>query len=211
MYIIRRLPETLALLALAILRSHAATVVNDLSFGFNHKVGDSGHVPGWQVGGDGYQPEVMSDRIILTPPYPGSKRSYAWTTKSATDTEWSVDIEFRVSGPERGSGNMQIWYAKDGQSAIGSSSIYTVGKFEGLVLLVDQYGGHGGSVRGFLNDGSKSLKDHHNLDSLAFGHCDFAYRNLGHFTHLNLKQTRDNFEVEIDGRQCFKTHKVCHC
>lgn len=36
---------------------------------------------------------------------------------------------------------MQIWYAKDGQNQVGTSSIYTVGKFDGLVLVIDQYAG----------------------------------------------------------------------
>lgn len=55
--------------------------------------------------------------------------------------EWTAAIEFRATGPERGGGNLHIWYTKDGQSDIGTSSIYTVGKFDGLVLVVDMYGG----------------------------------------------------------------------
>ena len=55
--------------------------------------------------------------------------------------EWTADFEFRASGPERGGGNLQIWYTKDGQAQIGTSSIYTVGKFEGMVLVIDTYGG----------------------------------------------------------------------
>jgi hypothetical protein len=55
--------------------------------------------------------------------------------------EWTAAIDFRATGPERGGGNLHIWYTKDGQSEIGTSSIYTVGKFDGLVLVVDMYGG----------------------------------------------------------------------
>ena len=36
---------------------------------------------------------------------------------------------------------MQLWYVKDGQNVVGTSSIYTVGKFDGLVLVIDQYAG----------------------------------------------------------------------
>lgn len=36
---------------------------------------------------------------------------------------------------------MQIWYTREGEAQIGTSSIYTVGKFDGLVLVVDMYGG----------------------------------------------------------------------
>lgn len=56
-------------------------------------------------------------------------------------SDWSADVEFRATGPERGGGNLQIWYAKDGQAVVGTSSIYTVQKFEGLVLVIDTYGG----------------------------------------------------------------------
>ena len=53
-------------------------------------------------------------------------------------SEWTSEFEFRATGPERGGGNLQLWYTKD---AHGTSSIYTVGKFDGLVLEVDAYGG----------------------------------------------------------------------
>lgn len=36
---------------------------------------------------------------------------------------------------------MQIWYTREGEAQIGTSSVYTVGKFDGLVLAVDMYGG----------------------------------------------------------------------
>lgn len=209
MHLLAQLPASLALLTLAILRADAANVVDMLSFGIGSKVSDDGRtVNGWRVSGDGYEPQVLSDKIILTPPSPGSKRGSAWADKSSPYSEWNLGVDFRVSGPDRGSGNMQIWYAKDGEKEVGSNSVFTSPKFEGLVLLVDQYGGKGGSIRGFLNDGSTSYKDHHQVDQLAFGHCDFSYRNLGVFTHLTLRQTPSDFEVEVNGQQCFKTNKA---
>ena len=61
--------------------------------------------------------------------------------------EWVADFEFRVTGPEHGGGNLQLWYTKEGRPGIGTSSVYTVEKFEGLVLVIDMYGGqvHRGS------------------------------------------------------------------
>ena len=56
-------------------------------------------------------------------------------------SQWVVQSEFRTNGPERGGGNLQIWYAKDGQQQVGSSSIYTVGHWDGLALVIDPYGG----------------------------------------------------------------------
>ena len=56
-------------------------------------------------------------------------------------SEWVAELEFRATGPERGGGNLQLWYAKDGRMNIGTSSIYTVGHFDGIVLVIDSYGG----------------------------------------------------------------------
>ena len=50
-------------------------------------------------------------------------------------------MDFRATGPERGGGNLQIWYTKNGQNDVGTSSIYTVGRFDGLALVIDQYAG----------------------------------------------------------------------
>lgn len=139
--------------------------------------------------------------------------------------EWQASLDFRVNGPERGGGNLQLWYTKEGQSRIGTSSIYTVGKFDGLVLVVDMYGGkvrfapcrrrtlltrmaQGGSIRGFLNDGSTDYRHHHAVDSLAFGHCSYSYRNLGRPLTVQVRQEANYFQVNVDGRQCFTSDKV---
>lgn len=72
----------------------------------------------------------------------GRLRSERWLIRNSnTKPEWKVDFEFRASGPERGGGNLQIWYTKDGRATVDTSSIYTVGKFDGLSLVVDTYGG----------------------------------------------------------------------
>ena len=70
-------------------------------------------------------------------------------------------------------------------------------------------GYQGGSIRGFLNDGTTDYKRHRNVDSLAFGHCDYSYRNLGRPSVIRLKQTNSIFEVTVDGKVCFSTNKVC--
>ena len=63
---------------------------------------------------------------------------------SVSESEWTAEFQFRASGQERGGGNLQLWYTKDGQSRVGTSSIYTVGQFDGFALVVDT---HGGRVR----------------------------------------------------------------
>ena len=83
----------------------------------------------------------LSDKIVLTPPYPGNRRGAIWADNSVPRAEWTANFEFRATGPERGGGNLQIWYTKEGQAHIGTSSIYTVGAFDGLALVVDLYGG----------------------------------------------------------------------
>lgn len=103
---------------------------------------------------------------------------------------------------------MQLWYVKDGQNVVGTSSIYTVGKFDGLVLVIDQYAGSAGYIRGFLNDGSTDYKSHHSIDSLAFGHCEYAFRNLGRPSRLAIQQSSGDFKVTVDGHLCFESNKV---
>ena len=66
-------------------------------------------------------------------------------------SQWELDLDFRATGPERGSGNLQIWYANLGDVQVGTSSIYTVGKFDGLALVIDQYSG---SVRQEISFGT---------------------------------------------------------
>lgn len=63
-------------------------------------------------------------------------------------------------------------------------------------------------IRGFLNDGTTDFKAHQSVDSLAFGHCNYAYRNLGRPSQIKLRQTLQTFKVEIDGRLCFESDKI---
>ena len=167
-------------------------------------------IPNYNVKGDPFAPEVLSNKVILTPPAPGSVRSSVWSKKQMASPNWMTTMEFRATGPERGAGRLQLWLAKDGESQIGTSSIYSAGKFEGLAIVVDTLGGSGGMVRGFLNDGSKDYKALQNnaVDGLAFGHCTYSYRNLGRPGQITVKQDAANFKVEVDGTTCFETRAV---
>ncbi|KAL8988945.1 MAG: hypothetical protein Q9177_002062 [Variospora cf. flavescens] len=128
--------------------------------------------------------------------------------RKLAQSEWIIDFEFRATGPDRGGGNLQLWYLKDGRPQVETPSIYTIGAFDGLALVIDMYGGKGGGIRGFMNDGSTDYKSHHAVDSLAFGHCDFSYRNLGRPSKVQVKQLADSFEVIVDGRRCFWSDKI---
>jgi mannose-binding lectin 1 len=66
----------------------------------------------------------------------------------------------------------------------------------------------GGFIRGFLNDGSTDFKSHHSVDSLAFGHCEYSYRNLGRPSRIQMQQTDEKFRVQVDGILCFESTKV---
>ncbi|PGH02465.1 hypothetical protein GX51_04633 [Blastomyces parvus] len=188
--------------------SQADSIVEKASFGLNGRISADKHlIPGWQLSGTGHTPHKLSDRIILTPPYTGNKRGALWSDQPFDKAEWTVDFEFRSNGADRGSGNLQLWYVKDGLSTVSTSSIYTVGKFDGFALVMDVQGGRGGSVRGFLNDGTTDYKSA-NVDSLAFGHCDYSYRNLGRLSHIQIQQSRSMFKVSVDGKECFATEKA---
>ncbi|KAL9043264.1 MAG: hypothetical protein Q9214_003544, partial [Letrouitia sp. 1 TL-2023] len=66
----------------------------------------------------------------------------------------------------------------------------------------------GGGIRGFMNDGTTDYRSHHAVDSLAFGHCDYAYRNLGRPSRIEIKQAASSFEVAVDGRSCIRSDKI---
>ncbi len=132
-----------------------------------------------------------------------------WSERTLDNQHWVADVDFRVSGPERGGGNLNIWMVKDGPHNVGTSSVYTVGQFEGFVLTLDVSGWHsGGSLRGYLNDGTKDFKSLTGIDSLAFAHCEYPYRNLGHPSQVKVRQTEHMFSVEIDGHLCFSSQDV---
>lgn len=165
-------------------------------------------IPGYVIQGSPL-PDVLSDRVILTPPAPGNVRGAVWANQPLTEQSWVADVSFRANGPERGGGNFNIWLARDGSRAVGTSSVYTVSRFEGLALLIDQYGGHGGTVRGFLNDGTTDFSSRPGgIDSVAFGHCDFSYRNLGRPSQIKIRHSPAKFSVEVDGHLCFESDKI---
>ncbi|KAM5353806.1 hypothetical protein ACJ41O_000456 [Fusarium nematophilum] len=191
--------------------SQAQYLISELSFGHAGRISPPearGQIPNFALQGNPQVPEVLSNRIILTPLAPGNQRGAIWGQQPLVRPQWIADVDFRANGPDRGRGNLNIWLARNGPAAVGSSSIYTVGKFDGLALVVDTHGGSGGMIRGFLNDGSTDYARQSNVDELAFGHCNYAYRNLGRPSQIKFRQTSSSFKVEIDGQLCFESDKV---
>ncbi|OLN83095.1 Protein EMP47 [Colletotrichum chlorophyti] len=203
------LSSTLALL-LGASFTQAQYLINELSFGYTGSISpnNDGHVPNFVLQGQPNQPEILSNKIILTPVHPGNQRGSIWSTQKLTHPNWIADIDFRANGPERAGGNLNIWLTRGGSADVGMSSAYTANRFDGLVLVIDGHGGTGGMVRGFLNDLSTDYKAQSDISSLAFGHCQYHYRNLGRPSQIKLRQTESIFKVEIDGRLCFETDKV---
>lgn len=167
-------------------------------------------IPNFSIQGNPGLPELLSNKLILTPLAPGSQRGAVWSDKPLQKPNWIVDVEFRANGPERGGGNINIWVVRDGAHDIGSASIYTVGKFEGLGIVIDGHGGYGGMLRAFLNDGTTDFRQRqHIVDGLSFGHCNLNYRNLGRPTQVKLRHSETTgLRVEVDGNLCFESDKV---
>ncbi|KAH8890889.1 concanavalin A-like lectin/glucanase [Thozetella sp. PMI_491] len=205
-----RLSSSTKLLIASLAHAHGQYLANELSFGYGHRISPEGStsIPNFAIQGNPNLPEVLSNKLILTPPAPGNQRGAVWSDRSLQKSDWIIDVEFRTNGPERAGGNFNIWVARDGAHEIGSASVFTAGKFEGLVLVVDQYGGSSGTIRGFLNDGTTDYKSQHNIDGLAFGHCYFAYRNLGRPSQIKLRHSNNGLKVEVDGNSCIETSKV---
>ncbi|EFQ94923.1 hypothetical protein PTT_07250 [Pyrenophora teres f. teres 0-1] len=198
--------------AIAFSTVHAVPyVIDNLSFGHKDNLSPNGRgIPHWKLqGNEDWLPQIFSDRVILTPPYPGNKRGSVWTEDPLHHKgDWVAQVDFRASGQERGAGNLQIWYVKQSQAHEPPTSLYTTHKFDGLVLVLDQYENHGGSLRGFLNDGTIDIGAHPDPDTLAFGKCDYAYRNRGELTPIKLHHAEGFLEVLIDEETCFKTDKI---
>ncbi|KAG6111676.1 hypothetical protein E4U31_004127 [Claviceps sp. LM219 group G6] len=189
--------------------SQAQILINEQSFGHSGRLSVvDGRIPHFTISGYPREPEILSNKVILTPLAPGNQRSSIWADSPLTRTTWVADVDFRATGAERAGGNLNIWLARRGKDEVGAQSAYTVRKFDGLVLMVDSHGGSGGMIRGFLSDGNVDFASHTNVDKLAFGQCDYYYRNLGRPSQIKLRQTISNFRVEVDGNLCFETDKV---
>jgi mannose-binding lectin 1 len=169
---------------------------------------NTGNVIGWTLQGEPEAPQVLSNKIIFTPPAPGNIRSGIWANRHLSDPAWSAALEFRATGPEYAGGRLQLWLVKKGAQVVGTNSIYSAPPFEGLALVVDTVGGSGGMIRGFLNDGTVDYNNHHSVDSLAFGHCQYSYRNQGRPSSLKVTQQNDNLRVTVDDKLCFETSGV---
>ncbi|KAK7431805.1 hypothetical protein QQZ08_001746 [Neonectria magnoliae] len=204
-----RLDFTLTALLAASL-SQAQYLISELSFGHAGRISPAesrGQIPNFALQGAPQMPEVLSNRIILTPLAPGNQRGAVWSLQTLTKPQWIADVDFRANGPDRGGGNLNIWLVRGGPAAVGSSSVYTVGKFDGLALVIDKQGSTGGIIRGFLNDGSTDYSSKQRVEEMAFGHCAYNYRNLGRPSQVKLRQSASSFRVEIDGQLCFETTK----
>ncbi|SPO04533.1 related to EMP47 Golgi membrane protein [Cephalotrichum gorgonifer] len=202
-------PSLAALLLAGV--AQAQYLISELSFGYDGRITgkQDGKIPNFNVKGSPVPPEILSNRIVLTPVAPGNQRSSIWSEQSLNHDTWVADVDFRASGTERGGGNLNIWLTSSkGPEDIGTRSAYTVGRFEGLAIVVDTYGGTGGMIRGFLNDGSIDFSSKPALDALVFGQCQYAYRNLGRPSQIKMRQEADNFKVEVDGKLCFESGKI---
>lgn len=184
----------------------AQSIVENLSFGHILPLSQGGGISGWQLSSVNHEAQLLSDRVILTPPVPGNAKGALWSENTVPSETWTAELEFRASGQDSGSGNLQLWYTRDRQ-AIGVNSVYNVDNFDGMALVIDQYGGRGGAVRGFLNDGTQNYRTHTSLESVAFGHCDYAYRNLGRPSKVRINNN-NGLTVTIDDRVCFSSDKI---
>ncbi|KAM0334417.1 hypothetical protein ACHAQA_001443 [Verticillium albo-atrum] len=188
--------------------TQAQYLINELSLGYTGTMSADGVIPNFALAGSPQTPEVLSNKIILTPIAPGNQRASVWASNKLMHTSWIADVDFRATGEDRGGGNLNIWLTSGGSNDVGLNSAYTVGRFDGLVLVVDTYGGSGGMIRGFLNDRTTDFSAQGDIAGLAFGHCPYAYRNIGRPSQIKMRQTRDKFSVEVDGNPCFSTDKV---
>lgn len=185
----------------------AATPIDSHSLGHAGNLSPDGQkIPNWSLATLGHGGQILSDRVVLTPPFVDNARGALWNEHPMESEEWTAELDFRANGQDMGSGNIQYWYVQN-KDSVGTNSVYTVGQFDGLAIIVNQYGGRG-SIRGFLNDGTQNFNSMSNLDSLAFGHCEYNYRNLGRPSKLRINSGHYGLIVTVDDQNCFATHEV---
>jgi mannose-binding lectin 1 len=168
---------------------------------------DARTVTNWHTIG---KPKVLPDRVLLTDQGVPNQKNAMWADNKNDRSEWGVAFRFLATGmhDNTGSGNFNLWYVKDGSRTVQTSDVYNTPAFEGLVISVDSDNGRGGIVRGYVNDGTKDFRHNHHLETLAFGHCNFLYRNTHKIALISIKQTKDYLEVLTDGRTCFRSDVV---
>ncbi|RPA78943.1 concanavalin A-like lectin/glucanase [Ascobolus immersus RN42] len=182
----------------------------DFSIALTHPISPDGNqVPSFDMVGNPGYPQILSDRIILTPPSPGNYRTGLWSAHTNPYQDWTADVNFRATGSEHGKGSFTFWYTARGKHGIqGYESPYSSRPWDGLALTIDNSQGGHAQLRAYLNDGSRDYSIHHDVPSLAFGHCDFWYRNKGAPSHMRVTHGFRSFKVELDGNVCFETDKV---
>lgn len=141
--------------------------------------GSCSYVLGWDKQGS---VKLESDRVFLTSPGEQGQSGAVWSQRSVPYSEWSVELVFRVSGSDRPSGGMALWYtaSRDEGPVYGARDYW-----DGLGIMIDSIGGQG-HVRGHLNDGSIGFASLPSPQSQAFNQCQLRYRNTGAMIMLKL-------------------------
>ncbi|TGZ78571.1 concanavalin A-like lectin/glucanase [Ascodesmis nigricans] len=198
----------LHLLPLLLTPAFAATAhppENDLSIGASYPLSPDRHtIPHFTLHAPKGNPQLLSDRIILTPPAPGYQRAGVWSQSPVPFTDFSVDLSFRVHGQERPGGALTLWYTSKQADA---ETVYESRGWDGLAVVVDTVEGKG-TVRAYLNDGSRNYALEKRPASLAFGHCELVYRNRGILSRLSVVSAGGMVRVEVDGNLCFESKKT---
>lgn len=65
--------------------------------------------------------KAYSDQVILNPPIPHSQVGAIWAQEKNALEEWTLEIKYRVNGPEHGGKGMAIWYTAGMCSELMSS------------------------------------------------------------------------------------------
>ncbi|KAK9381672.1 concanavalin A-like lectin/glucanase domain-containing protein [Kockiozyma suomiensis] len=175
---------------------------NDASLSFPNPVSPNRvTMSGWDKQGS---VKLESDRVFLTSPGEQGQSGAVWSQRSVPYSEWSVELVFRVSGSDRPSGGMALWYtaSRDEGPVYGARDYW-----DGLGIMIDSIGGQG-HVRGHLNDGSIGFASLPSPQSQAFNQCQLRYRNTGAMIMLKLTVGPEFLKVEVDGRPCFESHDV---
>ncbi|QIW98926.1 hypothetical protein AMS68_004444 [Peltaster fructicola] len=111
----------------------AQGVIEGSSFGHAGNLAPDGQkIPGWLLSTTEHDPRILSDRVSLTTIYPANTKGALWAESNINADQWTAELEFRASGGDFGTGNVQLCYRN-----LGRPSKLRVSNRNGLSVHVD--------------------------------------------------------------------------
>lgn len=172
--------------------------------------GDADLAANWQTSGSF---KVADNDLVFAEQGKPNLHGNIWNRIPVDLEKWTVDVDFRVKGPEAPSlGGLALWYTS--QQGTEGPVHGANDNWDGLAVMVDSVGegidspnAHVGTIRGHLNDGTVVYNANKPEDQ-AFAKCQLSYRNTDYKLQLKVSYQNGFFRIMVNGQHCFQTDKI---